>query len=171
MARHTGPVLADTNVIIECWRARSWAALAGGYRIETVEECVIETQTGFQRRTPEQQIDEKRLRASLGGIHAVSNAQRATALLRDEMFARLDLGERTLWAHALTRNDNLLLCGPDKASLRLGVRLGFRERLIALETLLNETGHRPKIPLRLPYTAKWLDAVLNEIAISEGARR
>ena len=30
MARHSGPVLVDTNVIIECWRVDAWKALAGG---------------------------------------------------------------------------------------------------------------------------------------------
>lgn len=48
MARHSGPVLVDTNVILESYRVESWRALAGGYRVETVEECVMETQTGFQ---------------------------------------------------------------------------------------------------------------------------
>jgi hypothetical protein len=63
MARHRGPVLVDTNVILECWRIGAWRALTGAYRVETVEDCVIETQTGFQRRRPEQQIDEAVLRA------------------------------------------------------------------------------------------------------------
>lgn len=164
MARHTGPVLADTNVIIECWRNKSWNALAGGYRVETVEDCVIETQTGFQRRDPAQQIEGTALRESLAAIHTVSDAQLATALLRDEMLARLDRGERLLWAHALTRSDHWLLCGPDKASLRLGIRLGFRERLVSLESLLRDAGHRTKTPLRPAYTAKWLATALNEIA-------
>ena len=57
MARHDGPVLVDTNVILECWRVGAWRALTSGYRVETVEDCVIETQTGYQRRRPEQQID------------------------------------------------------------------------------------------------------------------
>jgi acetoin utilization deacetylase AcuC-like enzyme len=61
MARHHGPVLVDTNVILESHRIRAWASLAGGYRVETVEDCVTETQTGFQRRRPEQQIDAKAL--------------------------------------------------------------------------------------------------------------
>ena len=56
----------------------------------------------------------------------------------------LDLGERCLWAHALTRADAWVLCGPDKASLRFGVRLGFRERLVALEGLLEAIGYRPE---------------------------
>ena len=40
MARHSGPVLVDTNVILESHRVESWRALAGGYRLETVEDCV-----------------------------------------------------------------------------------------------------------------------------------
>jgi len=53
MARRTGPVLVDTNIIIECWRIGAWKALAGGYAVETVATCFIETQTGAQRRRPE----------------------------------------------------------------------------------------------------------------------
>ena len=37
MARHQGPVLVDTNVIIESHRVNSWRALAGGYRVQTVD--------------------------------------------------------------------------------------------------------------------------------------
>ncbi len=65
MARHQGPVLVDTNSILECYRVGSWRALSNGYSMETVEDCVTETQTGFQRRSPEQQIDERQLRESL----------------------------------------------------------------------------------------------------------
>ena len=50
MARHRDPVVVDTNIIVECWRIGAWLALTGGYRVETVADCVIETQTGFQRR-------------------------------------------------------------------------------------------------------------------------
>ena len=53
MARHRGPVLVDTMVILECWRINAWKAFAGGYSVETVEDCLIETQTGFQRRREE----------------------------------------------------------------------------------------------------------------------
>lgn len=43
MARHSGPVLVDTNVILESHRVGAWRALAGSYRVETVEDCVTET--------------------------------------------------------------------------------------------------------------------------------
>ena len=41
------PVLVDTMVIIESHRVGAWKALAGGYRVGTVEDCVTETQRGF----------------------------------------------------------------------------------------------------------------------------
>jgi hypothetical protein len=155
---------------LECWRVDAWKAFAGGYGVETVEDCVIETQTGFQRRRAEQQVDLAQLRASLAAVHEVGKIEHAIAAVRDPLFSSLDLGERSLWAHALTRSDAWVLCGPDKASLRLGVRLGFRDRLVALERLLNDAGFRPK-SIRTNYTAKWLAQTLNEIAILERPRR
>jgi hypothetical protein len=170
MARYRGPVLVDTNAILESFRVGSWRALSGGYAVETVEDCIIETQTGFQRRSPEMQIDEAELRASLKAIHPVIDAQRAVVAVRAPDIA-LDVGERSLWAHALTRSDAWVLCGPDKASMRFGVRLGLKDRLIALETLLLDAGHRPKDALKPAYTAKWLDKLLGELFMSEGFGR
>jgi hypothetical protein len=170
MVRHRGPVLVDTNAILESFRVGSWRALRGGYAVETVEDCIVETQTGFQRRSPEMQIDEAELRASLKAIHPVIDAQRAIVAVRAPDIA-LDVGERSLWAHALTRSDAWVLCGPDKASMRFGVRLGLKDRLIALETLLSDAGHRPKEALKPAYTAKWLDKLLGELFMSEGFGR
>jgi len=168
VARWRGPVLIDTNVIIEAWRVDAWRALRGGYGLETVEECVIETQTGFQNRRPEQQIDREALLAGLKAIHKVSDAERAIALIRDGEIAMLDDGEKALWAHALARSDAWVLCGPDKASLRIGVRLKLRDRLVALERLLDDAGYRPKTPLKAAYGQGWLDHTLVELSQREG---
>ncbi|WP_315836068.1 hypothetical protein [Bradyrhizobium prioriisuperbiae] len=170
MARHRGPVLVDTNAILECHRVGAWRALSNGYSLETVEDCVIETQTGFQRRRPELQIDAGQLRASLKAVHAINDAQRAVVAVQAPDIA-LDLGEQSLWAHALTRSDAWVLCGPDRASMRFGVRLGLRGRLIALETLLSGAGHRPKDALKPAYTTKWLNKTLEELFLSEGFGR
>jgi hypothetical protein len=167
LARHTGPVLLDTNVILECWRVGAWRALAGGYRLETVEACEAETQTGLQRRRPEQQIDAAVLRASFGAIHPVTQAERAQAFVRKEQIQFLDEGEQALWAHALGRSDDWLLCGPDLASMRVGILLGFRERLVSLERLLIDAGHGAR-GLRPAYTRSWLDRELAKIALQEG---
>jgi len=170
MPRHRGPVLVDTNAILESFRVGSWRALTSGYGVETVEDCVTETQTGFQRRRPEQQIDPSALRTSLAAVHDVDDAARAVVAVQASDIA-LDIGEQSLWAHALTRSDSWILCGPDKASLRFGVRLGFRERLVALEALLGAAGHRPRESLRLPFATKWLEKVLGELFLSEGVGR
>ena len=159
-------VLVDTNTIIEAYRTRAWAALAGGWRVETVEDCVTETQTGFQRRRPEQSIAADELRASLAAVHAVTDRERAELALRVQDIA-LDLGEESLWAHALGRSGRWVLCGPDKASLRCGIRLGFRERLVSLQELLNGVGHRPRVALKRHYTKKWLDGTLGEFVLAE----
>jgi hypothetical protein len=169
MALHHGPVLVDTNVILESWRVGAWRALTGGYRTETVEDCVIETQTGYQRRRPDQQIDEATLRSRLVTVHQVEDRERAAAIVREAMFSFLDVGEQSLWAHALTRDDNWVLCGPDKASMRFGIRLGLRERLVALEDLLQGVGYKTRA-LRAAYTSAWLVKTLGEIAITEGAK-
>ena len=171
MERHRGPVLVDTNVILECWRVDAWRALAGGYGIETVEDCVIETQTGFQRRRREQQIEQSALVASLAAIHKVGDREFAAAVVRDPAISLLDVGERSLWAHTLTRTDAWVLCGPDKASLRLGVRLGLRDRLVALEGLLQDAGHKPRMPLKEAYTSAWHTKTLGELVIMEGPKR
>ncbi len=166
MTRHKGVVLVDTNVILEAHRIRSWRALVGGYKVETVEDCIAETQTGFQHRRPEQQIDIVELRDSLEAVHSVGNRERAGLAVRIPGI-ELDRGEASLWAHALNRDDSWVLCGPDRASLRCGVRLGFRERLVSLEGLLNDAGHRPRISLRPAYTMRWHKNTLDELVLME----
>jgi hypothetical protein len=170
MARPRGPVLLDTNAILECFRVGSWRALSSGYGLETVEACFTETQTGFQRRRPELRIDPVRLKNTLRAVHAVAGRELAAVAVRAPDIL-LDAGERSLWAHALTRRDSWVFCGPDKASLRMGIRLGFADRLIALETLLDAVGHRPKEALRKAYTASWLKQALAELLIAEGLDR
>lgn len=170
MARHAGAVLVDTNIIFESFRIRAWRALSSSYALETVEDCVTETQTGFQRRRAEQRIDAAELRAKLSKVHATGDAERAVlAVLAPDI--ALDVGERSLWAHAINRSDGWVLCGPDKASLRLGVRLGYRDRLVALEWLLSEAGYRPKPDLKVAYTARWLETTLSQLVLAEGLGR
>ena len=98
-------------------------------------------------------------------MHSVSVRERAELALRKGNIA-LDEGEEALWAHALGRNDAWTLCGPDKASLRCGVRLGHRERLVSLEELLKHAGHRTS-ELRPAYTQKWHERVVGEIYLDE----
>lgn len=153
--RHQGPVLVDTNVIIESYRVGSFSALTGGYSIETVEDCVMETQTGRHNRTRACQIDEIELRFKLAAIYSVENDERANARIRVEDI-EIDTGELSLWAHAIGRCDNWKFCGPDFASIRFGMRLGFGDHIMSLEKLLKDVGFREKIPLKEHYKQNWL---------------
>ena len=99
-------------------------------------------------------------------MHRVTNAQRAAALIRG-LGISLDPGELELWAHAISRKDAWILCGPDKASLRFGVRMGFRDRLVSLERLLEDIGFPVKGKLRGNYTAQWHALALNELVLIE----
>ena len=167
MARFTGPVLVDTNTIIEAHRVSAWKALASGYPVETVEMVQIETHTGFQRRDPEQAIDQAALRASLQAIHPVTPAQEvALKLILMELEIDLDAGEFALWAHLLERQGDWCLCGPDRASMRFGVKSGRRDRMVSLEALLADAGMpKTRLPLRENHTKAWLDRVLAEYAM------
>lgn len=166
MARHKGPVLIDTNVILECFRTNSWNAFASGYGVESVEDCISETQTGFQLRRDALLIDEHLLRTSLKAIHNVSSGDR-TRLSKEAPDIHLDRGEASLWAHVRTRNDDWVFCGPDRASLRLGIRLGYRTRLLSLEQLLADIGHRSRQPLKSAYTNMWHRNCMDQLALVE----
>lgn len=169
MARHTGSVLVDTMTILDAHKCGAWKALSGGYNVETVEDCITETQTGFQRRKPEENIDAVQLRKDLKAVHGVTEIQRANVLLNADGIA-LDIGEQSLWAHALTRKDAWVLCGPDKASLRFGVRMKCRDRMISLERLLTEAGFNAK-RLDEKHTTKWLNRVLGEFVLEESMKK
>lgn len=161
VARRRGSAIVDMNVILEVHQIGSWCVLTGGYFIETPEDCVTETQTGFQGRRPEQRIDARELRASIATVHNVEVRERAELSLRIPGIA-LDRGEPSLWGHALHRRDVWVSCGPDKASLRCGFRLGYREQFISVEQHLNDAGYRPRTALRLPYMRKWLEKSLGD---------
>ena len=159
-------VLVDTNVIIETHRTGVWGALVGAYSVETVEDCVTETQTGFQRRTREQRIEVRDLKSSLAAVHEVADIERAELAVRASDIA-LDRGEESLWAHALLRTGMWFLCAPDRASLRVGVRFGLRDRLVSMEELLDKAGYQPRPNIRLAYTRRWMNRALSEIVVAE----
>ncbi len=154
-------VLVDTNVIIECHAKGCWKALAGQYQLETVEPCVIETQTGRQHRRPEHQIDEAELRGQLRAIHSVTERELAKVIALGG--SGLDEGERALWAHALQRDDVWILCGPDRASMKFGYDNKLRERLVSLGELLTDINLRPA--LSQAYSKAWLDAAIGKFAL------
>lgn len=163
-------ILVDTNVIIEARRTKSWSALCAQLSIETVEKCTEEALTGLHTRNTLELIREGFPTKGLSAVHPVSDRQRANAHLLNPYFDRLDAGERDLWAHALSRADDWVLCGPDRASLRFGVLLGHHHRLVALEELLTKKGLHPGKPLGRGYTSLWHRQKIGELSTETGVR-
>jgi hypothetical protein len=78
------------------------------------------------------------LRSSLAEINPVSDVQIATLELRLAKGPALDDGEKHLLAHAITRQDFYLLCGPDKAMIRAANVLTIMEKVVSLSELATE---------------------------------
>ena len=165
MTRCPGRVAVDTNVIIEAHRVGVWHALTGNYRVETVAECRQEALTNPARQAAIQ-VEAAALDAARIAVHAVSRRQR-TVLKLTVSDDDLHPGERALWAHLLSAGGKWLMCGPDKASMRCGMRLGFADRIVSLQRLLDDIGCRPEARLYPQYTAKWQRRILADFALEE----
>lgn len=156
-------VLVDTMVIIHGHTHGIWKQLCSQFQIETVEKCVEETQTGQAGRGVTA-IDETTLRSQLKRVHSVTDEQLAEVLLNGGEL--LHDGEQHLWAHALSRTDEVwVLCGPDRASMKFGHEVGQRDRLISVGELLTES--HIKAPNDLPDHLKkrWLEQLKTDLIL------
>ena len=134
-------VLVDTNIIIEAVRTGCWNAINTHFSIETVEKCCEEARTGEARRPGYVKVDESALRTRLT-VHKVSGVMLFELAQHYADADRLDAGERHLWAHALSRNDEWLAACSYRAAVNAAVRLGWEDRLVSLEELVNAAGAR-----------------------------
>lgn len=149
-------ILVDTCVIIEAIHRGYWGHLHGNFRLETVEYCLVEVQTGRTQRLA-QPISEAELRGCFHQVHPVSAVDVLRALENFDL-SHLDKGEQELWVHALQRDDAWLLSGPDEASMKFGCSVGHRDRLVSLEKALEILGVRnPR--LQENYQNNWLEGV------------
>lgn len=164
MPVHRGPVLMDASSTIEAHRVGAWGALASRYRLVMVDECIRETQTGHQRRDPEETIDYATLIASLAE-HLPDDPVAIMKLQLSPGGSFLDAGEMSFWAHALTRAEDWLLCGADIASMKFGYDRRKRDHLVSLGGLLADIGHRPVPALRGNHQKAWLDDLMHRLAM------
>ena len=167
MARHTGPVLVDTNAILECFRVG----------------CVARACRRLRRRDRRGMHDRDPDGLSSGGGRN-SRLMRASFGHRSRRSIRLGTRNAPAWRSAppISRwtwaND---LCGrmrsrektrgffagPTKPVCVSACGLGFAigswrwNRSWAI-------GHRPKLALRPAYTTQWLEKTLGELFIAEG---
>lgn len=151
-------VLIDTNVIIEAHRVSCWNALAGRFKLVTVEKVIEETQTGYQNRSPGQNINAAALRSSFHHIEDITNLERADFLLNYSDI-HMDAGEQDLAIYALKLPAQPVwyLNSPDRASVNFASTQNWLDRLISLEQMANYVGARPKVSYATNYTTSWLN--------------
>jgi hypothetical protein len=157
MAQRGRILLVDTNIIIECFRTRCWAALCSHFAVETVERCYEEALTGDPLRPGYVEVDSAQLRSTLKQRHAVGDLERAQLALANESAMALDAGERDLFAHALGRGDAWLASCADRAAVNMALALGWGERLVSLEHLARDSGSR--VSFKQHFTERWLSEV------------
>jgi hypothetical protein len=93
-------VFVDTNVLLPAFPAGAWSRFASAYRVETVEKCIEETQTGDPLTPARVNIPLIELKRGLPTIHSLSKNDLASFLLKYPKLQTLDAGR---WRTASTR--------------------------------------------------------------------
>jgi hypothetical protein len=159
-------VLVDTVAIKAAHALGCWNALRQAYQLETVETCLDEVTRVDSKGCQLVARKAAELRAEMR-IHPVNDTLRAQLLLTAGRRPDLDDGERDLLAHALTLGPKAWwLCGPDKATLKTLHRLNLLERMVSLESMGREVGHRFG-DLEVQYTEAWLKAKRTKLLLGE----
>ena len=157
MSQRGGIVLVDTNIILECFRARCWNAVSKYYCLETVEECYQEALTGNPHRPGHVTVDPEALRKGLNNIHRIPEIDRVRLALALPTSDALDAGERDLFAYALSAPGSWMASSADRAALNAAFALGWMERMVSLAEMASNAGARPA--LKLQFSASWLSEV------------
>lgn len=157
----------DTNVVIESHRVSSWSALASGLSLATVDKVIEECATGGSRREGYAKIDIEQVK---GHIQIYGVKEKELADLRLELAGRvnLDPGEEHLLAKAIAMAGSWRVCSPDSALVRACFILGYVDRVVSLESLLNQIGFRLTATLRRQYTEKWLSQKRTDLLLELG---
>lgn len=148
-------VLVDTMVILEAHRVGCWTPLAQFFALHTVEKVLEETQTGYQNRSVELEIDPRLLRSTFKNIVEINDLARAKFGFQYPG-TQLDPGERDLaiYSGMLDPDQVWWLNSPDNATLRHAKSRGWLDRLVSLETMYKRLGRT--LPLRGNFTETWL---------------
>jgi hypothetical protein len=162
-------VLVDTNIIIEAIRVGCWAALTGYFRMETVAKCREEARTGRGYRPGYVTVTDEDLRERLA-VHEVDDVELVELAVRDPRSSFLDAGEKHLWAHALRRTDGWSASTADAAAVHAAVRLGWEDRLVSLEEMVESCGSRTGGKLAKQFRAEQLRAWRTAAVLERGLK-
>jgi hypothetical protein len=164
-------VFADTNVILESFRTGCWRTISNHFAIETVEECVKETQSGDPCDSRYVEVPLADLMAGLVGEHPVSDKEVVTLVLSHPSSSILDDGEKHLfawlYANKLLPLQSIVVATADKAAIRVANELGWLDCVSSLEILARKAGgSRTHLDaLASQYREDWLSSIKTKIRL------
>lgn len=157
-------VLLDTNVFVEAHRVECLDALGKEFKIVTVDKVVEEIHTGEHLRDPKVNIDRKHLDSLLSEVVEMDEDDVLDWMEEHNGLQGTHDGERHLIALGLELigqgNDVWFLSSPDIGAMRVMYNLGWRDRLISLEKMLDVLSCNPKQPLRDNYTERFHSQII-----------
>jgi hypothetical protein len=148
-------VLTDTMAIKIAHDLGCWNAIRQRYQLHSVPRCVEEA----TRKNKDGAVLVNRKPDELAAELTLGNPDKvATLSLTLKIGSQADLndGERDLLAYARTLPGAWFLCGPDNGTVRAMQILTLLDRMVSLEALAGDAGHRFKNPLPNHFTERWL---------------
>jgi len=158
-------VFVDTNVIVEAFRTNCWTALSQRYDLETVEECVNETQRGNPARSTYVLVELATLQSTLSKIHQVTKREIDMLVIAYPSCAFLDDGEKHLWARLnadkILSPPNIMATTADKGAIVSAKSLNWLDNLISLEELAKKIGvpSSSLSQMKEHYQESWLNQI------------
>jgi hypothetical protein len=160
-------VFIDTNAIGAAHRYHCWNALRNRYQLCTVGICLEEATRPNAKGATLTGKTLAQLSTELSCL-PVSPAQEVRLMMSLRGKPALDPGEKALLAAAWALGPTApwVFCGPDRASLVALHFLKMLERMVSLETLGREVGHR-FAALEEQYTEAWLKTKRTKLLLGE----
>lgn len=155
----------DTNVIFEAFRTNCWTTLSQRYDLETVQECVDETQRGNPNKPGFIKVDLAMLTGTLAKIHLVAKREVAMLVIAYPTCAFLDDGEKHLWARLYADQvlspPIVMASTADKGAIVSAHNLNWLDSLVSLEDLAQRVGvARSSLSLlKEHYQENWLNKI------------
>jgi hypothetical protein len=164
-------VFVDTNVLLAAFPVGAWSRFAGAYRVETVEKCIEETQTGDPLTPGRVNIPLGELKDGLAAIHVLPKNDLASFVLKYPKLQTLDDGERDLLAWLLTHEkpapEVLWVTTADKAAIVACGTLNWLDAVVSFEKLLRDCGTPYEVLTRLgvQHREAWLSEVRTKVRL------
>lgn len=149
----------DSMIIIECVRTNCWNALTGQYQVETVEKCRDEVLAGDLYSPGYVEVNIDHLNEDKININCVTNQQRVKFNLEVKNSEGIDDGEKDLFSYLYQKAGSWITSCSDIAAINIALSVGWKDKLIALDTLIQKTGENPNPKLKDHYYDKWLSVI------------